>query len=120
MSETRPEAPLDLSMFDDPKPESPVTQAVAIAEPAAVADPRLQPEPEPPRLVEIGKLSPEDLAAAEQSAARVDFRVTTSSARPWRRSPGENRPILSATADRGAPGGRRRGWGALPPPSSTA
>jgi uncharacterized protein YaaN involved in tellurite resistance len=78
MSETRPEAPLDLSMFDDPKPESPVTQAVAIAEPAAVADPRLQPEPEPPRLVEIGKLSPEDFAAAVQSAARVDFRVTTS------------------------------------------
>ena len=78
MSETRPEAPLDLSMFDDPKPEPPVSQAVAISEPAAVADPRLQPEPEPPRLVEIGKLSPEDLAAAEQSAARVDFRVTTS------------------------------------------
>jgi len=44
MSETRPEVPLDLSMFDDPKPEPPVSQAVVITEPTAVADPRLQPE----------------------------------------------------------------------------
>lgn len=79
MSESKPEPPLDLSMFDDPKPEAPAaTQAVAIVEPSAVTDPRLQPEPPLPRLVEIAKLSPEDLAAAEQSAGRVDFRVTTS------------------------------------------
>jgi uncharacterized protein YaaN involved in tellurite resistance len=78
MSETRPEVPLDLSMFDDPKPEPPVSQAVVITEPTAVADPRLQPEPAPPRLVEIAKLSAEDLAAAQKSAGQVDFRVTTS------------------------------------------
>lgn len=78
MSETRPEAPLDLSMFDEPKSKSRAPQAVALAEPTAVADPRLQPEPEPPRLVEIAKLGPEDLAAAQKSAERVDFRVTAS------------------------------------------
>ncbi len=79
MSETRPEVPLDLSMFDDPKPEPPAgSQAVAIVEPTAVSDPRLQAEPAPPRLVEVGKLSPDDLAAAQKSAERVDFRVTTS------------------------------------------
>ncbi|HEX3995351.1 MAG TPA: toxic anion resistance protein [Acetobacteraceae bacterium] len=78
MSETRPEVPLDLSMFDDPKPEPSVSQAVAIAAPTAVTDPRLQPEPAPPRLVEIAKLSPDDLAESQKSAERVDFRVTTS------------------------------------------
>lgn len=79
MSETRPETPLDLSMFDDPKSEPPAnSQAVARAEPTAVVDPRLQPEPTPPRLVEIGKLSAEDLAAAQKSAAQVDFRITNS------------------------------------------
>jgi uncharacterized protein YaaN involved in tellurite resistance len=51
---------------------------VAIAAPTAVTDPRLQPEPAPPRLVEIAKLSPDDLAESQKSAERVDFRVTTS------------------------------------------
>ncbi len=40
----------------------------------AAADPRLLPEPAPARLVEIDKLKPEEIAAAEQSAARIDFR----------------------------------------------
>lgn len=76
MSETKPDAPLDLSMFDDPQPAA--AQALVPAGQTAVTDPRLQPEPEPPRLVEIAKLSPEDLAAAQKSAEKVDFRVTTS------------------------------------------
>jgi len=39
-------------------------------------DPRLAAEPALPRLVEIANLSPQDLAAAEASAAKVDFRKT--------------------------------------------
>ena len=83
MPETGQDAPLDLSLFDDPL-TAPVaspaaTQALTVpATATAVTDPRLLAEPEPPRLVEVAKLSPEDLTAAEQSAARVDFRATTS------------------------------------------
>jgi uncharacterized protein YaaN involved in tellurite resistance len=78
MSETRAEMPLDLSIFDDPKPEpAAVSQALVSTEAAVLTDPRLQPDPAPPRLVEIAKLSPEDLAEAQKSAAKVDFRVTT-------------------------------------------
>ena len=64
MPEPTQDTPLDLSMFDH------------LDQPPAVIDPRLAPEPAPTRLVEIGSLTPEDRAQAEQSAARIDFRST--------------------------------------------
>ncbi len=73
--------PLDLSMFDNIDPTPAAAQALVPAAPAGLpvaADPRLAPEPAPERLVEVANLSPEDLAAAQGSAARVDFRNTTS------------------------------------------
>jgi uncharacterized protein YaaN involved in tellurite resistance len=80
MPETTPNAPLDLSIFDTiDQPPAPA-QALAVQAPAAlpaVADPRLAPEPPPERLVEVANLSPEDLAAAQASAAKINFRQTT-------------------------------------------
>ena len=72
MPETKSDAPLDLSQFDSFDP-APVTAAPA--QTALVpADPRLLPEPPPARLVDIASLKPEELASAQQSAARIDFR----------------------------------------------
>jgi hypothetical protein len=42
-----------------------------------MADPRLKPEAQPERLVEIANLNQGDLAAAQASAAKVDFRNCT-------------------------------------------
>jgi uncharacterized protein YaaN involved in tellurite resistance len=42
------------------------------------ADTRLAPQPRPERLVEVSKLNPQDLAAANSSAAKLDFRSTNS------------------------------------------
>jgi uncharacterized protein YaaN involved in tellurite resistance len=64
--------PLDLSVFDNLDP------APAPAQALVAADPRLAPEPPPARLVEVANLPPEDLAAAQASAARINFRDTTS------------------------------------------
>ena len=77
MSDNKPTAPLDLSVFDslDPPP-SQLPAVPPIAQPLVAADPRLVPEPVPERLVEIANLSAADLAAAEISAAKVDFRNT--------------------------------------------
>jgi uncharacterized protein YaaN involved in tellurite resistance len=85
MPDTKPGEPLDLSLFDNldaPKgqtltapPAQPLTVAPAPALPAA-QDSRLAPSPAPERLVEVANLSPEDLAAAQASAAKVDFRTT--------------------------------------------
>ncbi len=78
MPEPTHDTPLDLSLFDNLDP-APANAVVPIAPSAlAVSDPRLAPEPAPTRLVEIGSLNPQDLAAAEQSAARIDFRKTAS------------------------------------------
>ncbi|MBV9825044.1 MAG: toxic anion resistance protein [Alphaproteobacteria bacterium] len=76
MSVTKPETPLDLSLFDtlDAAPSAPL--AVAPVNAAAVMDPRLQPEAPPGRLVEVSNLSPEELAAAQQEAGKIDFRAT--------------------------------------------
>jgi uncharacterized protein YaaN involved in tellurite resistance len=75
MPEPDQDTPLDLSLFDslDQAP----AHLPAVTTPNAVIDPRLAAEPAPPRLVEIGSLSPEDRAQAEQSAARIDFRKTS-------------------------------------------
>ena len=74
MPEAKPDMPLDLSSFDafDSVPAPPAVPAVI-----APADSRLLPEPAPARLVEIDKLKPAEIAAAEQSAARIDFRKST-------------------------------------------
>jgi len=79
MTEPTPTAPLDLSMFDnlDPAPAQPLVPVQPAGMPVA-ADPRLAPEPPPERLVEVANLSPEDLAAARASAAKVNFRDTAS------------------------------------------
>lgn len=73
------DAPLDLSLFDDPTsaPVHPPVPAVLAASVSVPDDPRLRPEPPPPRLVELGSLPPAEIAQAEQSAAHVDFRRTT-------------------------------------------
>ena len=81
MPEAGAETPLDLSLFDDLKPAAPqpaAAQALVVGSGTAVADPRLAPEPPLPRLVEVGKLSPDELATAEQGAARINFRDTAS------------------------------------------
>lgn len=73
MADREPTAPLDLSLFDDLS--LPPAEAAVPAPPStAVADPRLAREPEPERLVEIGKLGAEEIAAAQASAAKIDFR----------------------------------------------
>jgi uncharacterized protein YaaN involved in tellurite resistance len=78
MPDTKPTSPLDLSVFDNlesaPTPSLPVPAAAA---PLPVpADDHLAPQPAPDRLVDIAKLKPEDLAAAQASAAKIDFRNT--------------------------------------------
>ena len=82
MPETGTETPLDLSLFDDLKPAAPESEsarALTVApSQTALTDPRLTAEPPPPRLVEVAKLNPDELAAAEQAAARLNFRDTAS------------------------------------------
>jgi uncharacterized protein YaaN involved in tellurite resistance len=81
MTDPAPAAPLDLSVFDTiDQPPAPAN-ALVVQPPAqlpANLDPRLAPEPPPERLVEVANLSPEDLAAAQASAARINFRETAS------------------------------------------
>ena len=77
MPDVKPDAPLDLSSFDTF--DTPPTVQALTVQPAAAAvtDPRLLPEKAPPRLVEVGNLAPEELAQAQASAAKLDFRSTT-------------------------------------------
>jgi len=80
MSDNKPAPPLDLSAFDDldTPPSLPAVAAPVVAAPVpAGADPRLAVEPEPERLVEVANLKPEELAAAQGSAAKLDFRNTS-------------------------------------------
>jgi uncharacterized protein YaaN involved in tellurite resistance len=73
------DAPLDLSLIDDqPAAAAPlVTRVVGSAAPAVVGtDARLAAQPPLERLVEVANLSPDDLAAANASAAQIDFRTT--------------------------------------------
>ncbi len=81
MSDPIENKPLDLAIFDnlDPAPATipaPAVTALTVPAGTTVTDPRLAPEPQLPRLVEIGSLSPEDRAQAEQSAKQIDFRKT--------------------------------------------
>jgi len=78
MPDNKPTAPLDLSVFDNLDPSPGQVPAVAPeARPLTTTDPRLMAEPAPERLVEIANLSAADRSAAEASAAKVDFRNTT-------------------------------------------
>ncbi len=77
MPEPTQAAPLDLSVFDNLDP-APVQAVATRAAGPATADERLQPQPRLERLVEIANLNPDDLAAAQNSAAKIDFRTTTS------------------------------------------
>jgi len=78
MPDNKPTAPLDLSVFDNLDPPAGQVPAVAPeARPLTTTDPRLMAEPAPERLVEIANLSAADRSAAETSAAKVDFRNTT-------------------------------------------
>jgi hypothetical protein len=65
MADTKPTAPLDLSLFDnlDSSPAQALT-VPSVAQLPATADPRLAPETQPERLVEIANLNQGDLAAA--------------------------------------------------------
>jgi uncharacterized protein YaaN involved in tellurite resistance len=76
MPDTKPTAPLDLSIFDnlDTPPAASLPVPVAAAPLPVPADERLAPQPALERLVDIANLKPEDLAAAQASAAKVDFR----------------------------------------------
>ena len=77
MVDSKPTAPLDLPLFDDldSAPGRSLTVPPA-AQPAVAVDPRLAPEPEPERIVDIANLGREDLAVAEAAAAKIDFRNT--------------------------------------------
>src|SRR5258708_3214582 len=74
MPDTKPTAPLDLSMFDnlDPPPGQALS-VPAVAQPPVAVDPRLVAELAPERLVELPQLSPAGLAAAPPSAPKGDF-----------------------------------------------
>jgi uncharacterized protein YaaN involved in tellurite resistance len=78
MPEDPPTEPLDLASFDD---VAAVASTALVPSPqnaplVVASDKRLEAEAPPPRLVEIANLSPEDLAAAQQSAEKIDFRNT--------------------------------------------
>jgi uncharacterized protein YaaN involved in tellurite resistance len=87
MTET-PSGPLDLSTFDSLEAASPQPGAAlpavtpqasitaVVVSPESPGDVRLAPQPRPERLVEVAKLSAEDLAAANQSAGAIDFHHT--------------------------------------------
>jgi uncharacterized protein YaaN involved in tellurite resistance len=81
MPETPPQTPLDLSAFDNLDPLPSPSRAITtqpLGEPHLLVptDERLLPQPRLERLVEVANLSPEDLAAAHSSAAKIDFRNT--------------------------------------------
>ena len=80
MSAEKPNEPLDLSSFDD-LTEAPVKTLVPVTPPpltidvvTTTTDTRLAPLEPQPRLVEISKLTPDDLTAAKQSSDKIDFR----------------------------------------------
>jgi uncharacterized protein YaaN involved in tellurite resistance len=87
MAETPPTAPLDLSAIEGldtpsdpskmpvPAAAAPPTTAVVVSHDSSL-DPRLVPQPRGDRLVEVSKLSPDELEAANHSAAAIDFRNT--------------------------------------------
>jgi uncharacterized protein YaaN involved in tellurite resistance len=81
MPEEKQPEPLDLSSFDnlsEPPEVLSIVPSPASSQLVPVSDARLAPVTPSPRLVEVSKLSPEDLAAANASAAKIDFKRTDS------------------------------------------
>jgi uncharacterized protein YaaN involved in tellurite resistance len=80
MPETPPSPPLDLAAIGDLAPSQPTPAAPATANDHALVatDARLMPQERPGRLVEVANLSAQELAAAGQSAQKIDFRKTNS------------------------------------------
>lgn len=89
MPEEKSPPPLDLSSFDSiaespevlaPDHPLPNSQLVVASNLQLVpaTDERLIAQPAPPRLVEVSNLSPADLAAANLSAGKIDFRKSDS------------------------------------------
>jgi uncharacterized protein YaaN involved in tellurite resistance len=82
MAEEPESKPLDLSAFDygsedAAKPSSVLSPSQSLEPPQSSAPaPGLDPQPAPPRLVEIDNLSNDDFAVAQRSASNVDFRKT--------------------------------------------
>ena len=76
MPQDKQNGPLDLSAFDalDQPPPSAVTAIAPVGASALNAGTALEAEPVPERLVEVDKLNPADLDAAQRSAALLDFR----------------------------------------------
>ncbi len=70
-------APLDLSLFDT-APAAPVAASLPVpAAPEAVPE-ALAPAPRLPRLVEVEKLPPDELQAAQEAAQKIDFSSSAS------------------------------------------
>ncbi len=110
MPDIKPTAPLDLSVFDDLEPPPAQLPAVApVAQPPMAQDHRLAPEPAPERLVEISNLSAADLAAAQKSAAKVDFRNTNTLLAHGEGALAAICLVISAIIDRRTAGRCRRG-----------
>jgi uncharacterized protein YaaN involved in tellurite resistance len=79
MQEEKLPEPLDLSSFDNlsESTEAPTASAIPVSTQLVIAsDARLAAAPPSPRLVEVANLSPADLAAANASADKIDFRRT--------------------------------------------
>ena len=84
MPEEKSQEPLDLSSFDNlletppakPAPAAPVELVPVSTQLVPASDARLAPQAPSPRLVDVSNLSPEDLAAANASANKIDFRRT--------------------------------------------
>lgn len=79
-------APLDLSLFDTAPPmpaaavpAAPIAVLAPVPAPAQAAVPEaLAPAPRPPRLVEVEKLPPDELQAAQEAARKIDFSSSAS------------------------------------------
>lgn len=82
MPETETGTPLDLSLFNDFTPATPepvsARAVTMLPKETEITDPRLVPEAPPPLLVDVSKLSLDEQTAAEQAAARINFRDTAS------------------------------------------
>jgi hypothetical protein len=83
MVENKTDGPLDLSTFDVGDPPKTAASTLPAVQPSSTdhlpvttTDARLVPQPRPERLVDVSKLNPQDLDAANRSAARLDFRNT--------------------------------------------
>lgn len=70
--------PLDLSSIGDFAPSAHAPLVPIAQQPLAVADERLAPQERPARLVDISKMTADEVAAASDSAAKIDFRKTNS------------------------------------------